>query len=156
VEQLTGALLNHIIPGLQQARQALAGASMAASDTLPGGTQTLDAEAHDAMPPPPSLPFEYGTPADEASTGGVGATGELDYQNDETQMGEAAPADDASAAADAGDETQEPALPGAKRASDATSNSPPPKRARASLAAADETADEDDDAASSAGELDFS
>lgn len=159
VEQLTGALLNQIMPGLQQARQALAEASMAASDTPPGGTQTLDEAAmHDAMPPPPSLPFEYGAPTpDDEPAGGVGATGELDYQNDETQMGEAAPANDASAAADAGDETQELASPGAKRASDATSNSPPPpKRARASLAAADETADEDEDPAPSPEDLDFS
>ena len=53
--------------------------------------------------------------------------------NDETQLGEPAPADDALAAADAGDETRDPLSPSPKkRGSEETSDSPPPKRARAS------------------------
>ena len=57
VERLTGEILNQIVPGLRQARSALADASIAASDTPPGGSQTLDADAmQDALPPPPSLP----------------------------------------------------------------------------------------------------
>ena len=127
VERLTGEILNQIVPGLRQARSALADASIAASDTPPGGSQTLDADAmQDALPPPPSLP----SVDDEDAR-------ELDYAadavNDETQLGEPAPADDASAAADAGDETQDPLSPSPKkRGSEETSDSPPPKRARAS------------------------
>ena len=85
VERLTGELLNQIVPGLRQARSALADASIAASDTPPGGSQTLDADAmQDALPPPPSLP----SVDDEDAR-------ELDYaaNNDETQLGEPAPAD---------------------------------------------------------------
>ena len=47
-------LLNQIAPGLRQARSALADASIAASDTPPGGSQPLDADAmQDALSPSP-------------------------------------------------------------------------------------------------------
>ena len=127
VERLTGEILNQIVPGLRQARSALADASIAASDTPPGGSQTLDADAmQDALPPPPSLPSVDDEDARELDYAAAGAA-------DETQLGEPAPADDASAAADAGDETQDPLSPSPKkRGSEETSDSPPPKRARAS------------------------
>ena len=135
MERLTGEILNQIVPGLRQARSALADASIAASDTPPGGSQTLDADAmQDALPPPPSLPSVDDEDARELDYAAAGAA-------DETQLGEPAPADDASAAADAGDETQDPLSPSPKkRGSEETSDSPPPKRARASLAGDDETA----------------
>ena len=132
VERLTGEILNQIVPGLRQARSALADASIAASDTPPGGSQTLDADAmQDALPPPPSLPSVDDEDARELDYAAAGAA-------DETQLGEPAPADDASAAADAGDETQDPLSPSPKkRGSEETSDSPPPKRARASQDTAD-------------------
>ena len=109
VERLTGEILNQIVPGLRQARSALADASIAASDTPPGGSQTLDADAmQDALPPPPSLPSVDDEDARELDYAAAGAA-------DETQLGEPAPADDASAAADAGDETQDPLSPSPKK-----------------------------------------